>query len=85
MKNGTCPKCGSNEIISELNIRGGESHPPYVQVVEPAPANRPFVWMPKSEQGHFRAWVCGACGYTEIYTDNYQGMNEGRKKGFQSS
>ena len=79
-----CPKCGSNEIISNLNIRGGESHPPYVSVIEPEPEKRPFVWLPKSEQSHFHADVCGACGYTEFYADNYKGLNEGRKKGFKS-
>ena len=79
-----CPKCGSNEIIPELNIRGGEGYPPYVRILEPDPANRPFVWIPKSEQSHFRADVCGGCGYTEFYAENYKSLNESHKKGYRS-
>jgi len=84
MKNGTCPKCGSTEILDNLQIRGGEGHPPYVIIVEPEPEKRPFVWLPKSEQSFFRAYVCGACGYTEFYAEAYQVLIEGRKKGYKS-
>lgn len=79
-----CPKCGSNEILHELNIRGGEGHPPYVDIVEPEPAKRPFIWMAQSAQSHFRADICGACGYTEFYAENFKAMNEGYKKGYRS-
>ena len=85
MKHGTCPKCGANEILSDLRIHGGEGNPTYVSIHEPEPEKRPFVWIPKSEQSHFRAYVCGACGYTEFYAENYPALNEGRKKGFKSS
>lgn len=84
MKNGTCPKCGSNEILPELELRGGEGHPTYVSIVEPEPANRPFIWMPKNEQSRFVAYICGSCGYAEHYAVNYQTLNEGRKKGFKN-
>ena len=79
-----CPKCSSDEIISQLSVRGGEGHPSYVSVIEPDPEKKPFVWIPKSEQSHFRADVCGACGYTELYAENYKALNEGRKKGYRS-
>ena len=79
-----CPKCSSDEIISQLSVRGGEGHPSYVSVIEPDPEKKPFVWIPKSEQSHFRADVCDACGYTEFYAENYKALNEGRKKGFRS-
>jgi predicted nucleic-acid-binding Zn-ribbon protein len=85
MKSGTCPKCGSNEILADLRVRGGEGHPMYVGIVEPEPANRPFIWSPKNEQSQFTAHVCGACGYTEYYAVNFHALNEGRKKGFKSS
>jgi len=39
---------------------------------------------PKYEQGTFRAWVCGACGYTEFYAVNYQALHEGWKEGHRS-
>jgi predicted nucleic-acid-binding Zn-ribbon protein len=85
MKNGTCPKCGSNEIIGALSLRGGEGHPTYVQISEPDPPNRPFIWMPKFEQSQFTVYICGACGYSEFYANRYQALNEGRKKGFKDS
>lgn len=62
-----------------------EAAPPsYVDITEPEPANRPFIWSPKSEQSQFVAYVCGECGYTEYYAVNYKALNEGRKKGFRS-
>ena len=79
-----CPKCNSDEIIFQLSVRGGEGHPSYVSVIEPDPEKKPFVWIPKSEQSHFRADVCGACGYTEFSAENYKALNEGRKKGYRS-
>ena len=84
MKNGSCPKCGSSEILNSLQVRGGQDHPPYVDIQEPEPEKRPFVWMPKFEQSQFRAYICGACGYTEFYSENHVALNEGRKKGFKS-
>ncbi len=84
MKSGTCPKCGSNEILAELRLHGGEGHPTYVDITQPEPANRPFIWLPKSEQSQFAAYVWGRCGYTEYYAVNYKALNEGRKKGYKS-
>lgn len=85
MKHGTRPECGANEILSDLRIHGGEGHPAYVSIQGPEPEKRPFMWIPKSEPSHFRAHVCGACGYTEFYAENYPALNEGRQKGFKSS
>jgi predicted nucleic-acid-binding Zn-ribbon protein len=82
MNNGICPKCGSNEVLTNLQVRGGEDHSPYVSIREPDPANRPFIWLPKNEQSQFRASICGMCGYTEFYAENYVALNEGRKKGY---
>lgn len=84
MKSGTCPKCGSNEILPELRLKGGSGHPSYVDIMEPEPPNRPFVWSPKSEQSQFVVYVCCGCGYTEYYAVNYKALNEGHKKGYKS-
>ena len=43
MKDGICPKCGSNEVLSNLRVSGGQAHPPYVEILEPEPEKRPFV------------------------------------------
>ena len=43
MKNGTCPKCDSTEIITEALLHGSESIPPYISIVEPEPLkNAPY-------------------------------------------
>lgn len=84
MKSGICPKCNSTEILSQLPQHGGEGHPPYVDIVQPEPPNRPFIWLAQSEQSQFTAYICGACGYTEFYAVRYQALNEGYKKGFKS-
>lgn len=85
MKNNKCPKCESTELIENLNLRGGEGNPPYVMISEPAPPNRPFIWVPKWERSYITATVCGSCGYTELHTANHKEMNEAYKKGFRNS
>ncbi|MCB0102405.1 MAG: hypothetical protein H6635_03130 [Anaerolineales bacterium] len=82
MKTGTCPKCGSNEILTNLALKGSDSVQPYVSVTEPEPPNRPFIWVPKFVQSAFHACICGTCGYTEFYAIKHQELNEARKNGF---
>jgi len=53
MKDGICPKCGSSEVVSNLRVSGGQAYPPYVELLEPEPEKRPFVWSPKSIQSHY--------------------------------
>lgn len=82
----TCPECGSTEIISDLPVfsdpgLAGQSAP-YVKLVEPTPAKRPFVWMPKTVATGFHAAICGACGFTQFYTKHHAEILEAHKKGF---
>jgi hypothetical protein len=48
MKAGTCPKCGSNEVLSNLRVHSGGQYPPYVDIVETDLPSRPFIWSPKT-------------------------------------
>jgi|SRR6266498_2110838 len=50
MKSGICPKCGSNEVLNNLHIHGGEGHPPYVDIMELEPEKRPCIWSPKTNK-----------------------------------
>lgn len=88
MKNGTCPECGSNEIIPDLVVFCDEENTGIkllnVRLVESEPANRPFIWMPKSVKIAFRASICGSCGYTRIYTKYHADLLEAHKKGWKS-
>jgi len=83
-----CPHCSSNEIVSDLIVytdaAGVGQDPPFVKLVEPEPAKRPFVWMPKDVKAGFRAAVCGACGHTEFYTRQHAEILEAHKKGYAS-
>lgn len=82
MKNRICPKCDSNEIIGGLLVKDSQNYPPYVQVVEPEPPNRSFLWVRKNERSNFQAYVCGDCGFTEFYAINHQALKDGVNKGF---
>ena len=81
-----CPQCGSSEIIPDLIVFGYGSNagqmPISVTLIEPEPAKRPFVWMPKSETSGLRAAICGECGHADIYTNYYKELLAAHKKGF---
>lgn len=80
-----CPECGSIEIVSELLVFSGDAQtnerPPYVKLVEPAPAKVPFIWLPKSVATGFRAAICGECGYTRFYTKHHAESSKPTEKG----
>ncbi len=84
MKNKTCPKCGSNEMLTDLVLQTGGGSPPHVEIIEPRPEKPPFLWIPESIISYFQAEICGACGYTEFYAINYKELNEGWKKGYEN-
>lgn len=73
MKKGRCPKCGSKEVMTDVEVRDdGRSahHPLRVVVVEPEPAKHAAIWVQPQAEGNLHAWICAHCGYTEIYADN---------------
>ncbi len=84
MKNGTCPKCGSQEIMKDLVITDTDEHGNgkalSLYIDEPEPAKRPFIYVPKGAGGILRAWICASCGYSELYTDNLAALFESYKK-----
>ncbi len=81
-----CPQCGSTEIIPDLIVFTDETtgghKPAHVKLLEPEPAKRPFVWIPKEVTSGFRAAVCGACGHTQLYAANHAEILESHKKGY---
>lgn len=46
------------------------SHPLRVVVEEPEPARHGAIWVQGQSVGEIRAWICGECGYTELYATN---------------
>ena len=81
-----CPECSSNEIIPDLVVFSDQAasaqQPLYVKLMEPEPAKRPFVWMPKSEVTGFYAAICGACGHTEFYTKRHAEILKAYRDGY---
>ena len=82
----TCPDCGSTEIVSDLIVFADEiaagQIPVYARLVEPAPAKKPFVWVPKSVTTGFRAEICGGCGYTRFHAANHAELLAAKKQGY---
>jgi len=83
-----CPECGSTDIVADLLVFADEAltgqHPPYVELVEPAPVKRPFIWVPKTAASGFRAEVCGECGHTQFRATNHAELLKAHKQGYAS-
>ena len=70
MKHGVCLKCGSGDVIPDVYIldRGHHDAAGNLKVVI---EERPDAWLFKGEvRTSLKAWVCGACGFTELYAKN---------------
>jgi hypothetical protein len=79
MKNNRCSTCGSPEEMTNVEVRdlqhlGATSLK--VFVTEPEPPDRGFFWIQRTSAGCLRAWICAACGFTELYTDNLRALYE---------
>ncbi len=83
MQNVTCPKCGANEMLTELTLQSG-SPSPQVEIIEQRPVKPPFMWIPDLIISQFTVDICGACGYSELHAIKYKELNEGRKKGYKN-
>ncbi|HNE06468.1 MAG TPA: hypothetical protein PLT08_18210 [Anaerolineales bacterium] len=72
MQNGVCPKCNSRVIIKNkpLLTKGDYDGIKYLFLM--IVGKRTGWFFRKSTKGNLRAWVCGECGYTEIYTINFK-------------
>jgi predicted nucleic-acid-binding Zn-ribbon protein len=83
MRDGICPNCGSGNILPKQSVKipghsgdlfGNEGF--FVTVKEESPAERPYLWHGRSATSTFTAIICGSCGYTEFYANNYGELNE---------
>ena len=71
MRNNLCPKCGSNEIVPNVEVRDYDASS-YRELTVAVQLPRPpgaFIYK-GYETSNLCAWVCGACGYTEFYAPN---------------
>jgi predicted nucleic-acid-binding Zn-ribbon protein len=83
MKDGRCPKCGSRDILADIEVRDdgrSSSHPLRVVVEEPEPARHAAIWVQGQSTGDLRAWICASCGFTELYTGNLAELQKSYRK-----
>ena len=67
MHEGKCLKCGSSEVIPNVFVLdlGHGNFPNNLKVMV---EETPDAWLFKGQlRSSLKAWVCGACGYTELY------------------
>ncbi|MBX7218954.1 MAG: hypothetical protein K1Y36_03335 [Blastocatellia bacterium] len=66
-----CPKCNSTQVIPEVQVFDqGQYSDTHLKV---ALHEKPDAWLFKGTHlGVLKAWICGTCGYTELYLANPQ-------------
>jgi predicted nucleic-acid-binding Zn-ribbon protein len=75
-QSGACPKCNSHNLIK--NVRIPDNGYRHFTVLAISFIVEKMGWFSaRSVSGEIRAWVCGHCGYTELYTENYKELLEG--------
>ena len=75
MRNNICHKCGSTEVVPDVEVRDYDASS-YRELTLSVQLPRPpgsFIYQ-GSETSPLRAWVCGQCGYTELYAPNCRAL-----------
>ena len=67
MLDSRCPKCGSEDVIPNVHVRGGfHDHKLKVEIVE-----NPEAWVLKGvHESILTSTMCGQCGFVELYAKN---------------
>lgn len=76
MKNGTCPKCQSKQIVTDVRIidRGhGDSTKNFSVALY---KNRDALLFKGQRLNSLAAYICRTCGFTELYVTNLERFNE---------
>lgn len=67
---GNCLKCGSDKIIPNARILSKMDYGYYSGDVHVEVYKDPYAFLFKGAmQARLRAWICGDCGYVELYTE----------------
>jgi len=71
MKDGRCSKCGSAAVIPNVSVLEHSGADGSTANVKAVVVGNPNAWVFKGEvRTSLKAWVCGSCGYTELYAKN---------------
>ena len=73
-KQTTCSKCGSEKLMSGMDVKSYGDHSAQVGVFVTVDENPDAMFFKGQHQGSIRATVCGACGYAELYVDNARSL-----------
>jgi predicted nucleic-acid-binding Zn-ribbon protein len=65
VRSGTCPKCESTEILEDVGLNTLGEGGPDGKIVFRLEGTSGF--LKKSTRVEARAWICAACGYSELY------------------
>ena len=68
MSNARCQKCGSEDFIPNVHVRGDRFHDRYLKVEI---AENPEAWLDKGiHESILTSTICGKCGFVEFYAKN---------------
>lgn len=71
-----CARCGSDKMMEDVRLRT-DGTAGALQGLAAFVHSDPNAWLLKGTvRGHLRARICGGCGYTEIYTKNFEQLYE---------
>ncbi len=68
MRSGTCPKCESTEILEGVGVNTLGEGGPDGRIAFRLEETSGF--LKKSTRVEAKAWICGACGYSELYAED---------------
>lgn len=77
----TCTKCGSTRIIPDVHTSDLATAGALAASVNENPA---AILFKGTHTGYLKAWICGDCGYAELYVDNAKKLYEAYSKSQQS-
>jgi predicted nucleic-acid-binding Zn-ribbon protein len=79
MKDGRCPKCSSTDVIPNVSIL--EHNGSVSENVKAVVAKNPKALFFRGKvKTSLKAWVCGSCGYTELYAKNPAALLDAYRK-----
>jgi predicted nucleic-acid-binding Zn-ribbon protein len=74
MKDLVCPKCGSKDVLEKLpiadNAYAGNIFELAIAIRKDKPSIAERLFNDVPFMAKIKAWICVACGYTELYATN---------------
>jgi ribosomal protein S27AE len=72
----TCPQCGSAKIIPKLPLTDNVGNSVQFEIV----GNPKALIFQDAKHGTVNGWICGECGYTELWTSHFRELYEKYEK-----